>query len=70
METPQEKAKKLISINSVTILSEIGSKLTMYEVKEIAKQCALIAVDELIEHGNYDNEWYWQEVKEELKQSK
>ena len=62
--TPQEKAKYLISINSVTILSEVGSKITMYEVKEIAKQCALIAVDELIENGNYDNEWYWQSVKE------
>ena len=43
--TPEEKAKYLISINSVTILSEIGSKLTMYEVTKIAKQCALIAVD-------------------------
>jgi hypothetical protein len=77
METPQEKAKKLISINSVTILSEIGSKLTMYEVKQIAKQCALIAVDEIlnvigeyiIEPMIFDIE-YWQEVKEELEQSK
>jgi hypothetical protein len=79
METPQEKAKKLISINSVTILSEIGSKLTMYEVKQIAKQCALIAVDEIAkctkyEKQKFDNdrfsEDYWQEVKEELEQSK
>ena len=45
--TPEEKAKYLISINSVTILSEIGNKLTMYEVTKIAKQCALIAVDEM-----------------------
>ena len=75
METPQEKAKKLISINSVTILSEIGSKLTMYEVKQIAKQCALLSADEVLStlydydsgSGAYD---YWQEVKEELEQSK
>jgi len=64
--TREEKAKKLISINSLAILTVIGNKLPMDEVKEIAKQCALIAVDELIEHGNYDNEWYWQEVKSEL----
>ena len=73
METPQEKAKKLISINSVTILSEIGSKLTMYEVKQIAKQCALLSADEVLStlydydydsgSGAYD---YWQEVKSEL----
>jgi len=74
--TPEEKAKKLISINSVTILSEIGSKLTMYEVKQIAKQCALLLADEVLStiydyhyhsgSGAYD---YWQEVKEELEQS-
>lgn len=45
--TPEEKAKYLISINSLAILSEIGNKLTMYEVTKIAKQCALIAVDEM-----------------------
>jgi hypothetical protein len=73
METPQETAKKLISINSVTILSEIGSKLTMYEVKQIAKQCALLSADEVLStiydyhydsgSGAYD---YWQEVKQEI----
>jgi hypothetical protein len=43
--TPEEKAKYLISINSLAILSVIGNKLPMIEVKEIAKQSALIAVD-------------------------
>jgi hypothetical protein len=43
--TPEEKTKYLISINSVTILSVIGNKLSMDEVKEIAKQFALITVD-------------------------
>ena len=69
--TPQEKTKQLVSINSVTILSEVGSKLTMYEVKEIAKQCALIAVDEIID--NYEEKYkycntkiYWEEVKQEI----
>jgi hypothetical protein len=43
--TPEEKAKYLISINTLAILSVIGNKLPMVEVKEIAKQSALIAVD-------------------------
>ena len=69
--TPQEKTKYLISINSVTILSEVGSKLTMYEVKEIAKQCALIAVDEILKVASFYNDSqaeviYWQEVKQEI----
>ena len=69
--TPQEKAKYLISINSVTILSEVGSKITMYEVKEIAKQCAFIAVDEILKVDSFYNDSqaeviYWQEVKQEI----
>ena len=69
--TPQEKTKYLISINSVTILSEVGSKLTMYEVKEIAKQCALIAVDEILKVASFYNDSqaeviYFKEVKQEI----
>ena len=69
--TPKEKAKQLVSINSVTILSEVGSKITMYEVKEIAKQCALIAVDEILKVASFYNDSqaeviYWQEVKQEI----
>ena len=69
--TPQEKAKYLISINSVTILSEVGSKITMYEVKEIAKQCALIAVDEILKVASFYNDSqaeviYFKEVKQEI----
>ena len=47
MKTPQEKAKELISTNSLTILSVVGNKLTMDEVKEIAKQFALSELDEM-----------------------
>ena len=71
--TPKEKAKYLISINSVTILSEVGSKITMYEVKEIAKQFALLSADEVLStlyDYHYDSESgayeYWQEVKQEI----
>lgn len=31
-----------------------------------AKQCALIAVDELIEHTDWTEVNYWQEVKQEI----
>lgn len=34
--------------------------------KEFSKKCALIAVEEIIEHCNYANKWYWQDVKQEI----
>ena len=45
----QKKAKELIRLHSSTILSEVGNKLTIYEIKQLAKQCALIAVNEMLE---------------------
>ena len=66
--TPKEKAKYLISINSLAILSEIGNKLTMVEIKEIAIQCTIIAIDEIVKHTNYlSYELYWEEVRKEIK---
>ena len=71
--TPKEKEKYLISINTLAILSVIGNKLPMVEVKEIAKQCALISADEVLStlyDYHYDSESgayeYWQEVKQEI----
>lgn len=71
--TPKEKAKYLISINSLAILSEIGNKLTIDEVKEIAKQCEILSVDKVLStlydyhydsgSGAYE---YWTEVNQEL----
>jgi hypothetical protein len=68
--TPQEKAKHLVSLHSITILSKIGHKLPMNEVKEIAKAAALIVVDEILAAvkwciGDSQVE-YWQEVKKEI----
>jgi hypothetical protein len=68
--TQQEKAKHLVSLHSLTILSKIGHKLPMDEVKEIAKAAALIAVDEILAAvkwciGDSQVE-YWQEVKKEI----
>jgi hypothetical protein len=76
--TPKEKAKYLISIHSLTILGEMGNKLNVYEVKQLAKQFALIAIDFLFKHDiGYDRDGviydeiliddeYWQEVKTEI----
>ena len=67
--TPKEKAKYLISINTLTILSVIGNKLPMVEVKEIAKQFTLLEIDEIIDLLSHDINPlvnYWFEVKQEI----
>jgi len=73
MKTPKEKAKYLISILSLTMLGEMGNKLTMYELKDIAKQCAILSVEDILStlyDYHYDSESgayeYWQEVKTEI----
>jgi hypothetical protein len=66
--TPKEKAKELIDKYSFV---EIANYTSMFEVK----QCALIAVQEIINanpHSNplntdvYSTMYYWQEVKTEI----
>ena len=69
--TPKEKAKYLISINTLTILSVIGNKLPMVEVKEIAKQFTLSEVDEILKVVLFYNDSqaeviYFKEVNKEI----
>lgn len=67
--TPKEKAKELIKKYEIEFLS-FGDHLPTFK----AKQCALIAVDEIIYNisGLEDSVWYnnasgfWQEVKQEI----
>jgi tRNA-dihydrouridine synthase len=63
--TPKEKTKELIE----------RFKIINYDLDDIAnhKECALIAVDEMIKQQKYQSEnmiWscvdYWQEVKQEI----
>jgi hypothetical protein len=65
--TPKEKAKELV--NRFAKLPEEGS-LMWYLSFEIAKKCALIAVDEIwneLESARVFEEYdYWQEVKQEI----
>lgn len=56
--TPKEKAKELYDKYEFVYIQHYTSK---YEVK----QCALIAVYEIIE-SHTDNNDYWQQVKEEI----
>ena len=77
--TPKQKAKELVNkyIPHIAGADRYNSTLGIYD-KHISKQCALIAVDEIInslenygkesdELQNMENDFrYWQEVKEEL----
>ena len=73
--TPKEKAEELIN-RYLEILA--GG---MYDVREEAKKCALVCVDECIKEHCHESEhkdplaqdrWidYWQEVKKEINQNK
>jgi hypothetical protein len=64
--TPKEKAKELIDKYEFVYIQNYTS---MFEVK----QCALIAVDEILSLNvfEYTSDWsntieYWQEVKQEI----
>jgi hypothetical protein len=58
--TPKEKAKKL------------AMKFDKYGETDNAKQCALIAVDEILNHHSQEQSlyridtYYWQQVKKEI----
>jgi hypothetical protein len=60
--TPQEKAIQLIY--------SFEALVDRYDEYELAKQCALIAVDEIIKFGNQigirEPMMYWNKVKEEI----
>jgi hypothetical protein len=69
--TPKEKAKELVDkMNVIHYLKGNGLPVSMHNNQ--IKQCALIAVDELIEeeekynNGTFYPSNYWQEVKQEI----
>ena len=60
--TPQERAKEL-----VLKYLRIDNNTKEWFNTHIAKQCALIAVDELIKYSDeWDDSDYWEEVKQEI----
>ena len=60
--TPKEKAKDLVDKYYHLFSVELENTIADYE----AKECALIAVDEIIESCIQKFEWYWIEVKQEI----
>jgi hypothetical protein len=62
MNSPKEKAKELIAKYDC-----INFEISAYKNwVDAAKQCALIAVDEVIEYTHRLYLDYWQEVKKEI----
>ena len=61
--TSKEKAKELFAKYAMYLRSNL-----MYdeEAYEDAKVCALIAVDEILEHSYQVMKPFWQEVKQEI----
>jgi hypothetical protein len=75
METPKQKAKELVDkYLEIIWQADKFSYLLDSEGLHFAKQCALIAVDELIEDNKANeelvngglNKHYWQQVKTEI----
>lgn len=67
MTTPQEKAKKLID-KMYMVDDPIGKYPMCYDT---AKQCALIAVEEILSVGFFDTNDlydYWHQVKKQIKE--
>jgi len=69
--TPKEKAIELVNkFNKYTVVCVTHySNGKMGENKQDAKQCALIAIDEILDSGKDVDEFcdsYWQEVKQEI----
>jgi hypothetical protein len=60
--TPKEKANKLCMRFLIQTTTDIPYAIN----KAIAKECALIAVDEILKTNPYKARNYWQEVKTEI----
>jgi hypothetical protein len=71
--TPQEKAKELFNKYEKKLMYDYNNYHYKYNL-EHCKQCALIAVDEILDIGlgfmhdetAWNIEKYWQEVKKEI----
>ena len=67
--TPKEKAEELFWKYRPIIAGKqfVTGLVLMSEAKELTKQCALIAVDEIIEAIGYNSESHiWIKVKQEI----
>ena len=67
--TPKQKAEELWWSYYSTIEHTLSEEYSPHE-SYIAKQCALIAVDEIVKNGIYsfEDNRYWEDVKQEIEQ--
>jgi hypothetical protein len=61
MSKSQEKAEELV-LKYLRINNNTKEWFNIH----IAKQCALIAVDEIIKVMSDSQDWYWEELKQEI----
>jgi hypothetical protein len=64
--TPKEKAEELFKKYLRTYPIYDNPTVTISYTTNEAKQCALIAVDEILKYCHFDDIRYWQEVKKEI----
>jgi len=73
--TPKEKAQELVDKYRTTIRkADVYNNLASEDEIYLAKECALIAVDEILDDDMYDMSQelfenrinYWEEVKQEI----
>jgi ribosome biogenesis protein Tsr3 len=62
--TPKEKAAELVD-KFIKPAKFVYSEIEWLEKYKDAKDCSLIAVDEILDKDGYNND-YWHEVKEEI----
>jgi len=68
--TPQENAKELVNAMGISVSYGTnytgGDDIPMYK-NQYAKECALIAIDKIIEVAYWQSvKDYWKEVKQEI----
>lgn len=71
--SPKEKAKELIGKMKYHYDKQVNPYFIAFTDDDLAKRCALITVDEIINEFEYSccecaNVRYWQEVKTEIEQ--
>ena len=60
--SPKQKAEELVRKYYTFGLNNPAQSFSWYECKE----CALIAVDEILDYIQEEDNWYWQDVKQEI----
>lgn len=63
--TSKEKAIQLVD-TFMSLSEEQEYNTPRYMSKQMAKRCALITAEEIIQPHNPISQWYWQEVKKEI----